>query len=236
MAGGHGTLTVSLGSSGMDQNGVEWLQLSISDTGCGIASDMLDRIFEPYFTTKEKERGTGMGLAMVHGIVTRQGGRIEVESTVGEGTTFTIFLPVAGTATRLDQVVSSSELPLGRGHILLVDDEAQVVQVTGELLTSLGYTVTGRTSPMAALEVVAEKSQTFDLLLTDLTMPELTGIELARRVRELEPGLPVVLFTGYSDSVPRGEVVAAGIEHYVMKPVSFKELAQVIATTLAPRQ
>lgn len=236
MAGGHGTLTVSLGSSGMDQNGLEWLQLSISDTGCGIAPDMLDRIFEPYFTTKEKERGTGMGLAMVHGIVTRQRGRIEVESTVGEGTTFTIFLPVAGAATRLDQVVSSSELPLGRGHILLVDDEAQVVQVTGELLTSLGYTVTGRTSPLAALEVVVAEPHNVDLLLTDLTMPELTGIELARRVRELVPKLPVVLFTGYSDSVPKDEVVAAGIEQYVMKPVSFKELAQVIAATLAHSQ
>ncbi|SHO44384.1 hybrid sensor histidine kinase/response regulator [Desulfopila aestuarii] len=232
MAGGHGTLSVTLASGGKDQDGQEWLRLSIADTGCGIQPELLDRIFEPYFTTKEKSHGTGMGLAMVHGIISRQGGRIEVSSEVGVGTTFDVYLPVTVAPTRIDQVVSTSDLQRGSGRILLVDDEAQVVQVTGELLTSLGYEVTGRTSPVAALSLVAENPEGYDLVLTDLTMPELTGVELSRKIRNVRKDLPVVLFTGYSDSVSREDAEEAGIKQYCMKPVSLRELSKVIYTTL----
>jgi signal transduction histidine kinase/ActR/RegA family two-component response regulator len=232
MAGGHGTLSVTLASGGRDQNGKEWLRLSIADTGCGIKPELLDRIFEPYFTTKEKSRGTGMGLAMVHGIISRQGGRIEVSSEVGVGTTFDVYLPITVAPTRIDQVVSTSDLQRGSGRILLVDDEAQVVQVTGELLTSLGYEVTGRTSPVVALSLVAANPEGYDLVLTDLTMPELTGVELSRKIQQVRGDLPVVLFTGYSDSVSREDAEAAGIRRYCMKPVSLRELAKVIHTTL----
>jgi len=232
MAGGHGTLSVTLASDGKDQDGQEWLRLSIADTGCGIQPELLDRIFEPYFTTKEKSRGTGMGLAMVHGIITRQGGRIEVSSEVGVGTTFDVYLPITGAPTRIDQVVSTSDLQRGSGRILLVDDEAQIVQVTGELLTSLGYEVTGRTSPLAALSLVTNNPEGYDLVLTDLTMPDLTGVELSRKISEVRNDLPVVLFTGYSDSVSREDAEEAGIRHYCMKPVSLRELSKVIYTTL----
>jgi len=232
MAGGHGTLTVTLASDGKDTEGREWLRLSIADTGCGIPPEMLDRIFEPYFTTKEKSRGTGMGLAMVHGIISRQGGRIEVKSKVGEGTTFDLFFPVTAAPTRIDQVVSMSDLKRGNGRILLVDDEVQVVQVTGELLTSLGYTVTGKTSPLAALALVAENPGGYDLVLTDLTMPELTGVELSRKVKSIRPDLPIVLFTGYSDQVSKEEAEEAGIRQYCMKPVSLRELSRVIYSTM----
>lgn len=232
MAGGHGVLTVTLAPGTTDQNGQEWLRLSVADTGCGIAPDMLERVFEPYFTTKEKSRGTGMGLAMVHGIISRQGGRIEVRSEVGVGTTFDVLLPVSRKPTRIDQVISTADLLRGTGRILLVDDEAQVVQVTGELLSSLGYEVTGRTSPIAAYALFMENPAGFDLVLTDLTMPELTGVELSSRIKSIRADLPVVLFTGYSDQISREEAQACGIDQYCMKPVSLRELSKIIHTTL----
>ena len=235
MDGDHGSLTVTLDSAGQDQQGQEWLCLSVADTGCGIRQDMLDRIFEPYFTTKEKSRGTGMGLAMVHGIIERQGGRIEVDTEVGVGTTFRVLLPVSKKPTRLDQVINTAELVRGYGTILMVDDEAQVVEVTGELLTSLGYQVHGCTSPVEALALFAASPDRFDLLLTDLTMPEITGVELCQRLKEIRPGLPVVLFTGYSEQLSREAALAAGIAHYCTKPVSMRELSTVIFDTLEQR-
>jgi PAS domain S-box-containing protein len=232
MAGGHGTLTVTLASGSTDQDGQEWLRLSVADTGCGIPPEMQERIFEPYFTTKEKSRGTGMGLAMVHGLISRQGGRIEVQSELGKGTTFEIFLPVTRKPTRIDQVVNMADFLRGQGRILLVDDEAQVVQVTGELLGSLGYEVTGRTSPYAALALFKENPAGFDLVLTDLTMPELTGVEFSREIKQVRKELPVVLFTGYSDQLCKEDALQAGIDEYCMKPVSLRELSNVIHATL----
>ncbi|MFV0438897.1 MAG: ATP-binding protein [Desulfopila sp.] len=228
----HGTLSVTLAAKGRDELGKEWLRLSVIDTGCGIPPALLDRIFEPYFTTKEKSRGTGMGLAMVHGIITRMGGRIEVNSVPGEGTTFALYLPVTGPSPSLDQIVSLSDMPRGSGRILLVDDEAQVVQVTGELLTSLGYEVTGRTSPLVALALLRTNPGGFDLVLTDLTMPELTGLELSRQLKEIRDDLPVILFTGYTDTVSEHESQEAGIIGHCMKPVSLRELADLVFSTL----
>lgn len=235
MAGNHGTLTVKLERDRVDSNGQGWLKLTVADTGCGIPPETLDRIFEPYFTTKEKSRGTGMGLALVHGIINRMGGRIEVESEVGVGTSFEIFLPVSRKRTRIDQVVNTSDLVRGEGHILLVDDEAQVVQVTGELLTSIGYTVTGCTSPFEAVKQFSRSSGQFDLLLTDLTMPELTGIELSRAIKEIRNDLPVVLFTGCSDQLSREEAEQSGINMYCMKPVSLRDLSKMLHKCLHKR-
>lgn len=232
MAGRHGSLTVTLEKAEKTIGDQEWLVLSVVDTGCGIEPDMLERIFEPYFTTKEKSRGTGMGLAMVHGIISQQGGRVEVESEVGVGTTFRVFLPVSKKKTRIDQVLSSGELIRGTGRILLVDDDPQIVQVTGELLSNLGYTVTGKTSPSEALALLSDDPAAFDLLLTDLTMPELTGIELCRKTKTIRPDLPVVLFTGYSEQLSRDEADEAGVSQYCMKPVSMRELAMVMYATL----
>ena len=232
MAGRHGSLTVTLEKAENTMGDQEWLLLSVVDTGCGIEPDMLERIFEPYFTTKEKSRGTGMGLAMVHGIISQQGGRVEVESEVGVGTTFRVYLPVSKKKTRIDQVLSSGELIRGTGRILLVDDDPQIVQVTGELLSNLGYTVTGKTSPSEALALLSDDPAAFDLLLTDLTMPELTGIELCRKTKTIRPNLPVVLFTGYSEQLSRDEADEAGVSQYCMKPVSMRELAMVMYATL----
>lgn len=228
MAGRRGTLTVRLAKARRDEEGRDWVELSVADTGCGIESQLLDRIFEPYFTTKEKSRGTGMGLALVHGIITRQGGRISVESQVGVGTVFRVLFPTSSEANMIDQAVATSEIVRGTGRILLVDDEEQVVLVAGQMLSSLGYQVTGKTSATEAFGFFAEAAQDFDLLITDLTMPDLTGVELSNRLKAIRPDLPVILFTGYSEVLSKEAAQQAGVDEYCTKPISLRELATVV--------
>lgn len=232
MAGRHGVLTVKMGLAPQTGDGKEWLELSIADTGSGIDEKLLDRIFEPYFTTKEKTSGTGMGLAMVHGIISRQGGFIKVDSEVGKGSNFRVFLPVVQKATAIEQIISLGELQGGTGKILLVDDEEQVVQVTGEILQSLGYTVVGKTSPKEAMALFSLDPRQFDMLITDLTMAELTGLELSERVKSLRPDIPIILITGYSDQVSKDAAVGAGIDEYCMKPISMRELSTIVGKFL----
>lgn len=232
MEGQHGELTVTLAALPQNGNGKGWLELAVADTGCGIEKDKLERIFEPYYSTKEKTSGTGMGLAMVHGIITRQGGHIKVDSEVGKGSVFKIYLPVAKKESAVHQVLSLGELKSGSGTILLVDDEEQVVQVTGQILKSLGYSVVGRTSPAGALKLFIDASGDFDLVLTDLTMPELTGLELSEKIKKVRPDIPIILFTGYSDQVSKNAAVEAGIDEYCMKPISMRDLSNVVGKFL----
>ena len=232
MAGRRGTLTVRLAKDGRDEDGREWVELSVADTGCGIEAAMLDRIFEPYFTTKEKSRGTGMGLAMVHGIITRQGGRITVDSQIGVGTVFRVLLPISRDLTQLEQIISMTEIMQGEGRILLVDDEEQVVNVTGQMLRSLGYEVVGMTSATEALSLFSGAARDFDLLITDLTMPDLTGIELSARFRAVRPDLPVVLFSGYSEQFSKESAEQAGVREYCNKPLTLRQLASVVHRVL----
>jgi len=232
MAGRHGVLRVTLDLTPQTGDGKEWLELSVADTGCGIEEQLLDRIFEPYFTTKEKTSGTGMGLAMVHGIVSRQGGFIKVESELGQGSNFRVFLPVAQKETAIEQIVALGDLQCGSGKILLVDDEDQVVQVTGEILQSLGYTVVGKTSPREAIAVFSKDPRQFDMLITDLTMAELTGLELSEQVKALRPDIPIILITGYSDQVSKDAAIIAGIDEYCMKPISMRELSIIVGKFL----
>ncbi len=232
MAGTSGKLTVRLARSDRNKDGKDWMELSVADTGCGIDPAIRDRIFEPYFTTKEKGQGTGMGLAMVHGIISRQGGELEVESELGKGTTFRIFLPVSKEATTFDQVVNTEELIGGNENILLIDDEEQVVAVTGELLESLGYSVTPMTSARESLLLFLKSSDRFDLVLTDLTMPYMTGLELCRKIKEVRPEIPIVLFTGYLEEFSSKSAQEAGVDAFFMKPVSFKEMARIVRKAL----
>ncbi len=236
MAGRHGVLTVTLKPATSRDNGVEWLELNVTDTGCGIEKQMLDRIFEPYFTTREKTSGTGMGLAVVHGIVNHQGGHIEVESELGKGSSFRVFFPIVKDVNMSETAVFSGELQHGDGTILLVDDEEQVVQVTGEILENFGYTVVGKTSAAAAIELFAAAPDSFDLLLTDLTMPELTGLELSEKVKTIRPDIPVILFTGYSDQVSKDAAAAAGVDEYCMKPVSMNNLSFTVSKVLKSKK
>lgn len=235
MVGMHGVLTVKLNKVSQAGDGRDWLELSVADTGSGIEEEFLDRIFEPYFSTKEKTSGTGMGLAMVHGIISRQGGTIVVESEIGKGSIFRVHLPVAQKETALEQIVTFGDLQGGSGRILLVDDEEQVVQVTGEILQSLGYEVVGKTSPLDALQLFSSSPEEFDLVLTDLTMPGLTGLELSERVKGLRPDIPIILFTGYSDQVSKDAAYEAGINEYCMKPISMRDLSTVIGRFLGTR-
>ncbi len=232
MSGKHGSLTITLGLAPQTGDGKDWIELSVADTGCGIEEAFLERIFEPYFTTKEKTSGTGMGLAMVHGIVSRQGGFIKVESEPGKGSTFRVFLPVAQKETAIEQVVYLGNLQGGSGRILLVDDEKQVVDVTSEILRSLGYTVVGMTSPQKAVASFAKDPGNFDMLITDLTMAELTGLELSEKVKTLRPDIPVILITGYSDQVSKDAALSAGIDEYCMKPISMRELSKTVGKFL----
>lgn len=235
MAGKQGELVVTLRKSDKTTGDKKWLELAVSDNGCGIEPHLLQRIFEPYYTTREKEQGTGMGLAMLHGIVNRHGGTIEVDSEVGEGTTFRIFLPVSEEKTSLDQVVNPSKIPGGSERILLVDDEAQVVDVARKILENLGYIVTAQTSARQTLDIFTEKSDEFDLLITDQTMPYMTGTELCQRVKEIRKDIPVILFTGYFEefSKPNAE---CEIEGFCMKPVSFKEMAITVRRVIDENQ
>jgi two-component system, cell cycle sensor histidine kinase and response regulator CckA len=236
MSGTSGILTVRLAKSTRRKYDQSWLELSVTDTGCGIDPAIRERIFEPYFTTKEKGQGTGMGLAMVHGIINRQGGDLEVESTVGRGTTFRIFLPVSQETTSFDQIVNTEDLAGGNERILLVDDEEQVSAVTGELLESLGYKVTGMTSAPETWLIFAKSPDDFDMVITDLTMPHLTGLELCKRIKEIRSNIPVILFTGYREEFSSEAAIGAGVDAYLMKPVSFKEMARIVRKTLDRRK
>lgn len=237
MDGKHGTITVRLIPSEKNFEGRKWIELSVSDTGVGMEPGMIDRIFEPYFTTKEKEKGTGMGLAMVHGIIERQGGKVEVESSSGEGTRFITYLPVVENGvTTLESVVQVDELVMGSGgKLLLVDDDKQVVRVTGDLLISLGYEVTAVTSPVEAIDIFEQaRPGTFSLVITDLTMPDMNGVELARKIKELHSSIPVILISGHSDQFSKDIAQEAGINAYCIKPLSLRELGRVVHFALNP--
>ncbi len=229
----HGELKVSLKQHNKDEFGRAWIKITVADTGSGIESKLLERIFDPYFTTREKEQGTGMGLAMAHSIVHAQGGRMEVDSTVGEGTTMHIYFPVCEESTQLDQVVNLRDLKHGHGRILLVDDEEQVMDVAAELLRNLGYDVTGVVSSQQALRIFIEHPAGFDLLITDLTMPDMTGVELACEVRKIQPDLPVILCTGYSERITEELMDEIGINGYCVKPVAMRAFAEVVDSVLS---
>ncbi len=229
IGGKPGELTVCLKKASFPNDNREWLELRVSDNGCGIEPHLRERIFEPYFTTREKEQGTGMGLAMLHGVVKRQGGKIILESEVGKGTTFHIFLPIASEATSPEQIVNPRNLIGGTERILLVDDEEQVVEVASRILESLGYRVTTKTSAREALLLFTNDYSGYDLVITDQTMPYLTGTELCKELKKIRPGIPVILFTGHFEDINGNDESAdVRVDGVCMKPVSFKEMAETV--------
>ncbi len=210
-----------------------YVRLSVSDTGQGIPPEVMDRIFEPFFTTKKKGEGTGMGLAVVHGIVKSHGGAIAVSSEAGKGTTFTIYLPrVAGEAVKTEEIPE----PFAKGteRILFVDDEDIQVRAMTKLLEHLGYRVVGLTDAVEALELIRRNPDAFDLVIMDQTMPKLSGGELAGEILRLRPSLPLILCTGYSETLDEEQALAMGIRAFVMKPFSVKEIALSIRRALTP--
>ena len=209
-----------------------FLKLAVADTGSGIPHAILERIFEPYFTTKQVNEGTGLGLAVTMGIVKSHQGLIEVETTPGSGTCFTLFLPVT-TAEAVQQPDESAMLPLGHGErVLVVDDESFFLEVVRDSLTLLGYRVTACGSSLECLKTFRENAGEYDLLITDQTMPEMTGVQLIQEIRAIGATLPVILCTGYSETVIAQTIAYYGITRLLMKPVSIDELARAVDDVL----
>ena len=235
-----GTLTVGLRAERLEQDlhqrnhvvrAGEYSVLRVADTGHGIAPDMIDKIFDPYFTTKEIGKGTGLGLSIVHGIVHDCGGEILVQSQADAGTVFTIYLPRVHQEAAVEKN-RQDEVPMGRERILLVDDEPMLVDVGMKILQGLGYEVSSCRGGREALERLRTAPDAFDLLITDQTMPEITGLMLAKEVQGLRPDLPVILCTGYSAGVDEKSAKDAGIRQVAMKPLTRESLSRVVRDVL----
>jgi two-component system, cell cycle sensor histidine kinase and response regulator CckA len=204
-----------------------YVRLSISDTGIGMDETTMERIFEPFFTTKSVEKGTGLGLSVVHGIIVNCNGEITVESTPGKGTTFSIYLPVIDEKAA---VTAEEEKPLqGSGSILFIDDEKAAVEMMTLMLSKLGFTIHAEKSPSRALALFREDPSRFDLVITDLTMPGMTGIQLAEELRTINPTLPVILMTGYGQNIDIAlPLDQYGISRLMKKPVKLAQLASTV--------
>jgi signal transduction histidine kinase/ActR/RegA family two-component response regulator len=205
--------------------------LIVGDTGHGMDAAVMERIFDPYFTTKRLDKGTGLGLAVVQGIVESYGGTVTVYSEPEKGTTFTVFVPRSD--EKITAATESAEaLPNGTERILFVDDEQTLVELGQKMLTSLGYCVTTKTRSMDALDVFRADPSAFDLVITDMTMPDLTGSELAKALMAIRPDLPVIICTGFSELINRQKAKDAGIREFVMKPYVVSTMAKAIRKAL----
>jgi CheY-like chemotaxis protein len=193
---------------------------------------VLERIFEPYYTTKEPGKGTGLGLSVIHGIVKNHGGFIAVDSTPGKGSTFHVYLPTLDDAEVEIEADVCPQKTGGNERILLVDDEPQIVDMVKQTLEKQGYRITARFNGPDALKVLQEQPDQFDLVITDMTMPQMTGDRLARHVWEIRPDLPVILCTGYNEMISEDKANAMGIRKFLLKPVDKEELAVAIRSAL----
>ena len=210
----------------------EYACLRISDTGPGIEPELLSRIFDPYFTTKAPGKGTGLGLSVVHGIVTALDGDIRVESRTGQGATFSVYLPLISTTDTGDALDTRAALPGGSETVLLVDDEAPIVQLEERILGRLGYTVVTSSGSLDALGIFTADPGRFDLVITDLTMPDMTGLDLAQKISGIRPGIPIIMLTGFSEQLGQDDMQRSGIRRIIMKPVLIKNLAEAIRGVL----
>ena len=208
-----------------------FVRLAVADTGPGIAPEIREKIFDPYFTTKGVGKGTGMGLAIVHGIVTTAGGFVLCESELGQGTVFRVCWPVA--EEDITPVAEAAEqVPVGRERVLLVDDETMLVEMGQLMLAQLGYEVTACTGSLEALHMFQSHPDRFDVVLTDLTMPHLTGLDLARGIRAIRPDIPIILCSGYSAPVDEEEAKSCGIHGFAAKPLTRKQVALLLRQVL----
>ncbi len=210
----------------------DFLHITIGDTGQGIAPEIRDKIFDPFFTTKEVGKGTGMGLSIVHGIVKSYGGFVSCESQLGKGTVFHINLPLLSISHPLPDPKTMEIIPVGSAHILLIDDEKVLVEMGQNMLQRLGYRVTVCNSSLEALVSFQNQPDAYDLIITDQTMPGMTGIDLARRMLQIRPNLPIILCTGYSSLITEDRAKAFGIKGFAFKPLARRDLAVLIHKVL----
>ena len=204
-----------------------YINLSVRDTGHGIPAEIQDRIFDPFFTTRGKVEGTGMGLSVVHGIVTSHGGAMTVASEPGTGSVFRVFLPVIEERFGLEAEVKKA-VPTGTESILFIDDEEPLTDMGKRMLESLGYDVVTTTSSIEALELFKAQADRFDLVITDLTMPHMTGENLAKELMQIRPDVPVILCTGFSARIDEKKAMAMGIRAFIAKPILKHEIAEII--------
>jgi PAS domain S-box-containing protein len=209
-----------------------YLRLAVSDTGHGIEPETIDRIFEPFFSTKPPGEGTGLGLSVVHGIMANHDGAVTVYSQVGRGTTFNLYFPVVDTAVSIARP-ASREVVRGSGErVLVVDDEGSVAEIAGRMLERAGYETATYTDPVDALQAFEEEPARFAVVLTDLTMPRLTGLDLAQALRRIRPDLPIVLGSGFSDHLGEQKARQAGISALLLKPYTIQDLAETMHRVL----
>jgi CheY-like chemotaxis protein len=213
----------------------EYVKMVVKDTGRGISAASQERIFDPFFTTKKPGEGTGMGLAVVHGIITECGGAIEVQSKPGQGAEFTVLLPAIDEEPEADRA-DDTPLPVGNERILFVDDESNIVDIGTQMLTMLGYHVTGVTDSGEALARFTRSPDAFDLVITDMTMPHMTGDVMGQKILAIRPDIPVVICTGYSEKLTEASIRSMGFSEIAYKPLIIRELAAIVRQTLDRRK
>ncbi len=208
-----------------------YLVLTIKDTGCGIGPDVVERIFDPYFTTKEKDKGTGLGLSVVHGIVINSNGHITVNSQLGKGSEFVIYFPLFNAQDKPTTVKKS--IPIGDNErILFVDDESFQTELAQQLLTLLGYQVVTCNDSLSALNLFLDEKDSFDLVITDMIMPKMTGKILAEKILKIRPDMPIIICSGYSEDIDSNSINKMGIYQYLMKPIGIQEMAKAVKKVL----
>jgi len=236
-----GVLEVSLSEVDLDSDALSqypdaspgpYIRLTVSDTGRGMDTEVMERIFDPFFTTKAVGEGSGMGLAVVHGIVKSHGGVITVQSEEGKGSTFHVYFPRLESPAAPEAEATELIPTGGRERILFVDDEEPLVRMVQQMLERLGYDVTVRTSSVEALEAFRAQPDKFDLIITDQTMPNKTGVQLARDLMRIRPDIPIILCTGFSEVISEKEAKDRGLRGYIMKPVVKSEIAKAIRMVL----
>jgi len=208
-----------------------YLKLTVSDTGYGITTEISERIFDPYFTTKDKSVGTGLGLAMVQGIVKKHGGAISVDSEPGIETSFTIYFPRLRTEVA-EEPLFDKFLPCGTEKILYIDDEPMLADMGKQLLEKLGYDVVSKTDAIEALALFRSQPDNFDIVITDMTMPKITGEKLAKAIMQIRPDMPIIICTGFNTLMTRQKAHDLGISGFLMKPLSIGDLAVSIHDAL----
>ncbi|MBC2717187.1 MAG: response regulator [Desulfobacteraceae bacterium] len=240
MSESGGILEVSLNNVELDQDFAarnpeitpgRYLCLTVSDTGNGMSEELIKRLYDPFFTTKAPDKGTGLGLSVVHGIVKSHGGVITVQSEPGKGSSFNVFLPVIEKQIQ-PGVEINLQVPTGNERILFIDDEKSIMDLGCQVLEQLGYQVEARTSSLEALELFKNFPDDFDLVITDMTMPHMTGAKLARELMQIRPDIPIILCTGFSQSINEDQALKIGFRAFVMKPISIEQIARTIRKVL----
>lgn len=241
MENSGGSLTIKLKSSWLNSGDPrlealqlkpgEYVVLTVSDTGPGIPPKVIDRIFDPYFTTKETGKGTGMGLSIIYGIISSYDGAITVVNKPGQGASFHVYFPVIEQEAG-PLATATEDIPPGQERVLFIDDEEPLAQMGKEMLERLGYLVTARRNSVEALTTFQNHPEDFDVIITDQTMPEMTGAELAKRILQIRPDIPIILCTGHSNQVDEQAVKELGIKEFAMKPLSMSAIAKLLRKVL----